>query len=131
MPLSLVEHAGGRLVEGPPAEQLMVHVDDASRIIEACFSYGARLALLYGANLTPNFFDLSSGEAGTILQKLRNYGIRLAVVCPPGSVHFSSRFGEMLAEEHRRRDFRVFETRDAAREWLVTDAPGVGTGSMT
>ena len=51
-------------------------------------------------NLTPAFFDLSSGEAGAILQKLRNYGIRLAVVCPPGRVLMSSRFGEM--GRHRR-----------------------------
>ena len=88
-------------------------------MIEACFSHRARLALLYAPNLTGKFFDLSSGEAGEILQKLRNYGVRLAVVCPPGSVQFSSRFGEMLAEEHLRRDFRVFETRADAREWLL------------
>jgi GrpB-like predicted nucleotidyltransferase (UPF0157 family) len=116
--LSLVEESGVRVVEGAPNEPLMTRVDDASRVIEACFSHRARLALLYASNLTERFFDLSSGDAGAILQKLRNYGVRLAVVCPPGSVQFSSRFGEMLAEEHRRRDFRVFETRAAAREWL-------------
>lgn len=116
--LSLVEEGGVRVVEGAPNEPLMTRVDDASRVIEACFSHRARLALLYASNLTERFFDLSSGDAGAILQKLRNYGVRLAVVCPPGSVQFSSRFGEMLAEEHRRRDFRVFETRAAALEWL-------------
>jgi GrpB-like predicted nucleotidyltransferase (UPF0157 family) len=116
--LSLVEESGVRVVEGAPNEPLMTRMDDASRVIEACFSHRARLALLYASNLTERFFDLSSGDAGAILQKLRNYGVRLAVVCPPGSVQFSSRFGEMLAEEHRRRDFRVFETRAAAREWL-------------
>jgi GrpB-like predicted nucleotidyltransferase (UPF0157 family) len=116
--LSLVEESGVHVVEGAPNEPLMTRVDDASRLIEACFSHRARLALLYASNLTERFFDLSSGDAGAILQKLRNYGVRLAVVCPPGSVQFSSRFGEMLAEEHRRRDFRVFETRAAAREWL-------------
>ena len=116
--LSLVEETGVRFVEGTPDGRVMIRVDDASRVIEACFSHRARLALLYASNLTERFFDLSSGEAGAILQKLRNYGVRLAVVCPPGSVQFSSRFGEMLAEEHLRRDFRVFETRSAAREWL-------------
>lgn len=75
------------------------------------------MALLYASNLSAGFFDLSSGEAGAILQRLRNYGVRLAVVCPPGSVQFS-RFGEMVAEERRRPDFGVFETRDAACEWL-------------
>lgn len=97
----------------------MTRTNDASLVIEACFSHRARLALLYASNLTDRFFDLSSGEAGEILQKLRNYGVRLAVVCPPGSVQLSSRFGEMLAEEQLRRDFRVFDTRDAAQAWLI------------
>jgi hypothetical protein len=44
--------------------------------------------------------------------------VRLAVVCRPGSIRFSSRFGEMLAEEHRGSYFGVFGTRDEAREWL-------------
>jgi hypothetical protein len=117
--LSLVEENGVRIVEGAPDQPLMTRATDATLVIEACFSFRARLALLYATNLTGTFFDLSSGEAGEILQKLRNYGVRLAVVCPPGAVQFSSRFGEMLAEEQRRRDFRVFETRTAAREWLM------------
>jgi hypothetical protein len=117
--LLLVEEDGVRFVEGAPDHQLMTHANDATLVIEACFSHRARLALLYASNLTDKFFDLSSGEAGAILQKLRNYRVRLAVVCPPGSVQFSSRFGEMLAEEHLRRDFQVFETRSAAREWLL------------
>jgi hypothetical protein len=74
--------------------------------------------LLYSHNLPDAFFDLSSGQAGAILQKLRNYRVRLAVVCPPGSVQFSSRFGEVVAEERRGQYFNVFETRDEAREWL-------------
>jgi hypothetical protein len=54
---------------------------------------------LYAANLTRGFFDLSSGEAGAILQKLRNYRIRLPVVCGPGTAQLSRRFGDLLAED--------------------------------
>ncbi len=50
-----------------------------------CLEGGVDCALLYAANLTRGFFDLSSEEAGAILQQLRNYGIRLAVVCVPGT----------------------------------------------
>src|SRR3712207_6616234 len=99
MKLTLVEHNGLNFVEGVPGEQFLASVHDVDRLIEACFSDGANAALLYAPNLTPAFFDLSSGEAGAILQKLRNYRIRLAVVCPAGSVVFSSRFGELLADE--------------------------------
>jgi hypothetical protein len=96
----------------------MSTVDDAHRVVEACVSHGVEQALLYAENLTAGFFDLSSGEAGGVLQKLRNYGVQLAVVCPPGRVRFSTRFGEMVAEERRGRYFRIFDTRAAAREWL-------------
>lgn len=119
MDLSVIEEGNIRVVEGRPDQALMTRVDDANRVLEACFSSRVRLALLYPKNLTARFFDLSSGEAGAILQKLRNYGVRLAVVCPSDSVQFSSRFGEMIAEEHLRQHFRVFETRAAAREWFA------------
>jgi hypothetical protein len=118
MELTLVDESGVKIVEGMPDERFMSSVHDINRVIEACFSGAAEAALLYAANLTDAFFDLSSGEAGAILQKLRNYWIRLAVVCPAGSVQFSSRFGEMLADERRGRHFGLFETRQAAAEWL-------------
>jgi Domain of unknown function (DUF4180) len=126
MELSLVEEDGVRFVEGLPEQPFMSRVDDVNRVIEACFSEGVDSALLYAHNLTNTFFDLSSGDAGTILQKLRNYRIRLAIVCPPGSVQFSSRFNEMMIEERREPYFDVFETRHAAREWLGQTAASGG-----
>ena len=76
--------------------------------------------MLYSENLPGRFFDLSSGEAGAILQKFRNYTIRLAVVCA-SSVQLSRRVGEMVEEERRGRNFGLFETRDSARQWLSRD----------
>ena len=118
MELKAVEEGGMKVVEGVPGAPFMSRVDDAGLVIEACFSNRARAALLYAENLTGGFFDLSSGQAGAILQKLQNYRIRLAVVCPAGSVHLSRRFGEMVAEERQGRSFGMFETRQAAWEWL-------------
>ena len=90
---------------------------DVDLVIEACFASGAREALLYADNLPAGFFDLSSGQAGAILQKLWQYRIRQAVV---GRFdRFSSRFGEMVAEESKGSNFGVFGTREAAREWVV------------
>ena len=122
--VTVAEANGRKCVEGPPHRPLMATVEDVARVIEACFSARALSALLYARNLTPAFFDLSSGEAGAILQKLRNYRIRLAVVCPPGEVAFSSRFGEMVAEERRGPHFRLVETRPAAWDWLTAASPG-------
>jgi hypothetical protein len=113
MELQVIEENGVRVVEGVAGESFMRNVNDTTRILEACFSNHATAVLLYSENVTPRFFDLSSAEAGLILDKLRQFRIRLAVLCPAGSVRFSSRFAEILAD-----DLRVFETRDAARAWL-------------
>jgi hypothetical protein len=118
MELTVSEQAGVRFLESPSDLPLMRSPEDATLLVEACFSHRVKSALLYAPNLTDKFFDLSSGEAGAILQKLRNYRMRLAVVCPPGSVQFSSRFGEMAEEESRTGYFQVFESAQAAREWL-------------
>jgi hypothetical protein len=114
MTIGVRDQAGIRIVEGTPGEPLMHRPQDANIVIEACFSAPARVALLYAENLTPRFFDLSSGEAGEILDKLRRCRITLAVVCAPGAVQFSSRFREVLSD-----DLRVFETCEAARLWLA------------
>jgi hypothetical protein len=112
--LSLVDEDGVRAVEGTCGEALMRRPQDATLVLEACLSHGVRDALVYPENLTARFFDLSSGEAGDILEKLRRFQVRLAIVCAPGAVSFSSRFREILSD-----DLRVFDTREAARQWLA------------
>jgi hypothetical protein len=123
--LTLVDAHGQRIVEGAPDEPLMLRAQDATLLLEACFSHRTSVALLYARNLTDRFFDVSSGDAGELLQKLRNYGLRLAVVCPPGSARFSSRFGELLADERRHDYFNVFTSRDEARAWLASGDPSL------
>lgn len=117
MELKTVEESGATAVEGAPGTALMTKPGDVDVVIEACFGSGASSALLYAENLPAAFFDLSSGQAGAILQKLRQYRIRLAVV--GGRERFSSRFGEVVEEERRQGHFGVFESRDAARAWLA------------
>jgi hypothetical protein len=117
-PLTVAEQAGVRFVEGPPGRPFMHSIDDASLVLEACFSNRARSALLYAPNLTSKFFDLSSGEAGAILQKLRDYRVRLAIVHTQDGPRLSGKFREMAEEENRGNYFRLFESAEAARVWL-------------
>ncbi len=118
MELSAITRGGQTIVEGVPGARLLESSEDIVDVIGGCFEHKARGVLLHAENLTPGFFDLSSGEAGVILQKLRNYRIRLAVVVSPG-MRRSSRFGEMALEESKGGDFRIFEGRDKAIAWLV------------
>jgi hypothetical protein len=96
----------------------MRSVEDVRDIVEQCLSHRVPRVLLYAANLTDRFFDLSSGEAGEILQKLFQYRIRVAIVRPPDAAPASRRFGEMMAEEASRGRVGLFDSIDAARAWL-------------
>lgn len=116
------------MIEGPRGQPWLTSPADWKTLVEACAAARSQDALLHPANLPTEFWDLSSGVAGEYLQKWRNYRVRVAVLCPPGAVAFSSRFPEMVAEEARKGFFRIFETREPAIEWLeeVGDVAGGG-----
>lgn len=103
-------------MEAAPDAALVRNSGDISEMLEACFAVGATGVVLYPANLPEGFFDLSSGTAGMVLQKVRQYGVRMAVVA--GAELFSSRFGEMEVEERKSGWFGVFGSREEARGWL-------------
>ena len=87
-------------------------------LLEECFAVPTRSVLLYAENLPATFFDVSSLQAGTFLQKLRNYGVRVAVVATAGAVPASQRFAELAAAERRDNTFGVFASRADALAWL-------------
>jgi Domain of unknown function (DUF4180) len=116
--LTLQATDGVRWVEGAPATPFLTTAAAVDRVIEACFGEGVNAVLLYAPNLPATFFDLSSGDAGVILQKLQQYQIRLALVAPEGEVRLSRMFPELLADERRGTRFDSFQTRAAAVDWL-------------
>jgi hypothetical protein len=81
------------------------------------FSADSQAVLLHPENVTLRFFDLSSGEAGEVLDKLRRYPVRLGLVCQPVRVRFSRRFTEQLSD-----DLQTFGLREDACRWLATRA---------
>jgi len=106
-------------LEGPPGLPLLDDAEDITTVMEACFAVPTRSVLLHSDNLPPRFFDVSSQQAGTFLQKLRVYGLRVAVVAPANSVPMSSRFAELAAAERRDGAFGLFDSRADALAWLT------------
>jgi len=106
-------------LEGPPGHPLFQDAGGITTLLEECFAVPTRRALLYAENLPPAFFDVSSQQAGAFLQKLRIYGLRVAVVAPPDSIAMSHRFAELAAAEKRDRLFGLFDSKAAALLWLV------------
>ena len=118
MDAELVEKDGGRYVAATAGVRLLDSAKNAVDLVGLCGGYQANKLLLYSDNLPEGFFDLSTGEAGEILQKLRNYRVKLALVLLPGTRR-TARFEEMAAEENRGREFHVFDGRDEAEQWLL------------
>jgi hypothetical protein len=123
MALATVQERGITFIEGPFSQPLLSQPRDVTLVVEACFSSRTRAALLYSSNLTARFFDVSSLEAGDVLQKLHNYRMRVAVVLDSGTA-MSRRFHELLAAERRDPHFQLFDTRESAVEWLAAGAVG-------
>ncbi|HEX6288683.1 MAG TPA: DUF4180 domain-containing protein [Herpetosiphonaceae bacterium] len=119
MKLTLCDVQGQRFMEGVPGQPLIERAEDVGSVLETCFAHAVDRLLLYPENLTARFFDLSSGEAGMLLQKLRTYHIRLAIVSSP-TLRMSRRFADLLADEQRGPDVRLFDERAAAQEWLCS-----------
>jgi hypothetical protein len=117
MELRVAEHHGINIGIGPEGERLLVRAANSSRLVEACANAGVDRMVLYPENLPEDFFDLSSRVAGEVLNKLRMYQVRLAVVRTP-RLKLSSRFGEMLSDEWRYGYFGLFDDLPAALDWL-------------
>ena len=113
-----VNENGVVVIEGPPGRLALGRADDVDRLLEACFAADCGAALLHADNLPEGFFDLRAGIAGAMLQKLRLYGVRLAIIRESGDEPGRSRFDDLVAEERTRRDFAVFGSRAEARAWL-------------
>jgi hypothetical protein len=80
---------------------------------------GSDALLVEAHHFPPDFFDLKTGFAGELLQKLENYGIRVAAVFPTDD-GYSPRFREFLSEARQRgSSFRAFSARADAERWLT------------
>jgi hypothetical protein len=84
MDISIEAMGDQKIIDGPPGAQLLRTPDGDVEILEACFENYTRSVLLYAENLTEHFFDLSSGEVGAILQKLRTEVTELSCEAGPG-----------------------------------------------
>jgi len=80
-----------------------------------------RALLIDRAALPDAFFDLRTGLAGELTQRLSLYGIRLACVVPDLAAQ-PERFREFAREANRGDVIRFFEMRDAAERWLESTA---------
>lgn len=124
MEFRVIEHNGTKVVESVPDSASTLVGNNVLDAIAACGEARTDRLLVHAPSLPARFFDLKSGEAGEILQKLRNYRVRLAVVGGLAEAAASQRFSEMMIEENRQPHFRLFPEREPAIAWLAGNLKG-------
>ena len=96
---------------------------DISAALKASVERGG--LVLDEKDLSPDFFDLTTGLASKVLQKFVSYRTRLAVIIRDPSIH-GGRFGELMNEHRIHPTVRFFSAEQAARQWLSQMPSGKG-----
>lgn len=98
---------------------------DAADLVATALSERAELVLLPVSRLADEFFTLSTGIAGAVMQKFVNYRLRLAVIGDI-SEHLarSSALRDLVAESNRGRQLWLLSTRDDLEQRLARAAVG-------
>jgi hypothetical protein len=105
-----VETLGGVVVghyDGP----VIASEADATDVIGSTYGLGIDLIVIPAERLVDDFFWLSSGLAGAVLQKFQNYGFRIAII---GDI------GRFTSESPSLRDF-VYESNRRAQILFLSD----------
>ncbi len=119
MQLRLVENPPLRYLVGEQQQPVLQKLSEINYLLEVCFGENCDNLALYPENLTASFFDLSSREAGEILQKLRQYSIRTAIIVDLTKHAHSQYFAEMAYEENKRGFCYFCATIEEAEAWFV------------
>lgn len=106
------------LIEYSAGDFLLEKEADGLTIVAACMEKQCNRLLIDAACLSEDFFHLSTGLAGSVLQKFVNYSIRAAVMAPRGAAS-QGKFKDFMLETNRGNQFRIFESRAEAVKWLV------------
>ncbi len=100
---------GKKIAELPLGELNINSLQDSIDMIGNAHYLGSSSVVIYKECLSPDFFKLSSGLAGDILQKISNYNLKLAIV---------GNFSEYTSKSLR--DF-IYESNKTGRVLFVPD----------
>ncbi|MFH0991739.1 MAG: DUF4180 domain-containing protein [bacterium] len=96
---------------------ILSNVQEALDIMMTADDHGARKIIFHEENVTSDFFNLSTGLAGEILQKFTNYMVQIAMV-GNFSKYSSVSLQAFILESNRRNQIFFLPTLDAAIERL-------------
>lgn len=88
-------------------------------ILSEGYHYDTYRFLFHEDHFSPELFDLKTGLAGAIFQKLAVYRIRAVVIIDPSKPK-NDRFIQFMTECNHGDQLRFFPERKAAEKWLVS-----------
>ncbi len=105
------EHRGMRVLECAADGPKIACERDASELVNEAFNEKARMIAVPVERLSEDFFTLSTRVAGDVVQKVVNYGLKLAIV------------GDISRQLKKSAPFRdwVRESNRGADLWFVED----------
>lgn len=108
-----------------PTEAAIAEIDSEEILIATggdvlglIYSYEAENIILHKKNIVPGFFDLSTGIAGDVVQKLVNYRRRIAVVGDFTNLESKS-LRDFIYESNRRGNMYFVASIEEARQRLA------------
>ena len=118
MKLVLYDAGATRVAELQMEGIVIREVQDALDLLANAYYQGAEGIIISEENLTPGFFDLSSGLAGEILQKFSNYKQRLAII-GDFSKYKSKSLKDFILESNKQKRILFLENLEQARQHML------------
>ncbi|MFN3444770.1 MAG: DUF4180 domain-containing protein [Bacteroidia bacterium] len=95
------------------------NIEDGIDLVGNIYYQDVDKVILHEKNITPTFFDLSTGIAGEVLQKFSNYRIRLAIV-GDFSKYTSKSLNDFIYESNKNRKINFVVDVNEAKSRLLS-----------
>ena len=112
----IIEHSVGnkKIVEIVSDKIIIQDEQDAlDLMVNVEYKHGTKSIIVKDTNITPDFFNLKSGIAGTILQKFSNYRCQLAIIGDFSRIE-SKAFRDFMYESNKTKQVLFLSDRHAA-----------------
>jgi len=118
MTVSIAEKNNIKYLKAEQGQLIIRSEQDVPDILAEGYLENIQKVLLYSDNLHDSFFDLSTRQAGHIIQKFSNYRVQVALIVLP-ETQKSKLFTDWEAELNQGGLFRLFDEENKAVEWLL------------
>ncbi len=115
MNIEIHEQGNIKIAELTANTLLITNAEDGLQLLVDLYYQDFDKIIIQEKNITPQFFDLSNGLAGEILQKVSNFRIQLAIV-GEFDQYPSKSIKQFISESNKGRQVNFLPTVEAAKE---------------